>query len=218
LRWNLAPSALDHNQFQVLAALHINHLRPLPHDIRGDCLVRVAAEAADLKVDVAGIEGVTERRRGLRRSFEGEHALGPSLAGQLVGLPARLSRPLVRYADRGAIKPIAGFGAMPVRMRSGRGPQAVRTCGFGQAPAQRTDVPEKLYQWPLTRQRVLQSSWPRTCGLDSPTGIVAVKHVPPLSQLSRSEAHASIAFGLKTSRRRNTIDLSDWFASVCAAS
>ena len=65
------------------------------------------------------------------------------------------------------------------------------------APALRTDVPEKLYQWPLARQRVLQSSWPRTCGLDSPTGIVAVKHVPPLSELSRSEAKCLDSFRIE---------------------
>ena len=44
MRWILAPSALDHRQFQVLAALHINHLRPLPHDVERDGLMRVAAE------------------------------------------------------------------------------------------------------------------------------------------------------------------------------
>jgi len=40
--------------------------------------------------------------------LEGEHALRPRLAGELVGFPAHLSRALGRYADRGAVKPIAG--------------------------------------------------------------------------------------------------------------
>jgi hypothetical protein len=71
----------------------------------------IAAETAHFKIEVTGIERVTERRRRLRRSLEGQHALGPSVAGELIGLPARLSRALGRDADRGAVEPVAGLGA-----------------------------------------------------------------------------------------------------------
>ena len=85
-------------------------IRP-PHDVERDGLVRIAAEAADLKVVVARIERVAEGRRGLRRSLEREHALVPGVAGELVGFPTRFRRALGRYADRCAVKPVAGFGA-----------------------------------------------------------------------------------------------------------
>ena len=62
----------------------------------------VAAETADLEIDVAGIERVTERGRRLRRAAIAEHALGPGVAGELVGFPARLSRALGRYAAPGS--------------------------------------------------------------------------------------------------------------------
>ena len=58
--------------------------------------------------------------RGLRGTFEGQHALGPGFAGELVGFPARLSRALGRYADGGAVKPIARFGDHGARMRGGQ--------------------------------------------------------------------------------------------------
>ena len=72
------------------------------HDVERDRLMRVTAETADLEIDVAGIERVTERRRGLRRPLKGEHALIPGVAGELVGFPARLSRALGRYAAPGS--------------------------------------------------------------------------------------------------------------------
>jgi hypothetical protein len=43
----------------------------VPHGLMG-----VAAEAADLKVEIAGVQSVAEAGRGLSRSFESEHALG----------------------------------------------------------------------------------------------------------------------------------------------
>jgi len=73
-------------------------LRP-PNDIERDGLVGVAAEAADFKIGVSRIERVAERGRRLRWPLEGEHALAPRLARQLVGLPARFSRALSRYSD-----------------------------------------------------------------------------------------------------------------------
>ena len=64
----------------------------------------IAAEAADLKIEVTRVERVTQGRRGLRRSR-------PGVAGELVGFPARLSRALGRYSDRRAIKSVRGFKA-----------------------------------------------------------------------------------------------------------
>jgi hypothetical protein len=70
---------------------------------------RIATEAADFKIEVAHVERVTECGRRLVGSLRGDHALGLRLAGELVGLPARLSSALGRDADRGAVKPTAGF-------------------------------------------------------------------------------------------------------------
>ena len=50
----------------------------------------VAAQTANLKTEVLRIERVTKRRRGLRWTLEGEHALRPGVASELVGLLARL--------------------------------------------------------------------------------------------------------------------------------
>src|SRR6516225_2225822 len=99
----------------ALQLMDRRRLRP-PHDVERHRLMRVTAETADLEIDVAGIERVTERRRGLRRPLKGEHALIPGVAGELVGVPARLSR----YADRSAVKPIARFGDHRARMRGGQ--------------------------------------------------------------------------------------------------
>jgi hypothetical protein len=60
-----------------------------PHDVEGDGLMRVAAKAADFEITKTGIDRVAQRRRWLRRSVERQHALGPCLAGELVGLLAR---------------------------------------------------------------------------------------------------------------------------------
>src|SRR5271166_2357289 len=101
-----------------------------PHDVEGNGLVRVAAKATDLKIEVARIEGVTQRWRRLSRALEGEHALIPCFAGELVGFPARLSRALGRYSDRGAVKPVAGFAAHAREDAPGRAGQASRQSRF----------------------------------------------------------------------------------------
>src|SRR5665213_1825728 len=54
-------------------------LRPA-HDVQRDGLVRVAAKAFNLKVNVARIERVAQRRRGLRGALKAEHALVPGSA------------------------------------------------------------------------------------------------------------------------------------------
>jgi hypothetical protein len=57
------------------------HLRPA-HDIQRHRLVRVAAEAADLEIEVSGIESIAQSGRWLGRSLETEHAL---VLGETVG-------------------------------------------------------------------------------------------------------------------------------------
>ena len=65
------------------------YLRP-PDDVERHRLVRVAAEAANLKISVPRIECVTEGRRRLRRTLVAEHTHVPGLARELVGFLARL--------------------------------------------------------------------------------------------------------------------------------
>jgi hypothetical protein len=68
----------------------------------------------------ARIERVAEGRRGLRRSLEGQHTLGPGVASELVGSPARLNcRSAAMQGD--AVEPAAGFGAHGGRMRRAGG-------------------------------------------------------------------------------------------------
>jgi hypothetical protein len=70
-------------------------LRPA-NDIQRDRLVRVAAEAFHLKIQVTGVERVAEGRGGLGRSLIPEHALVPGLTGQPIGFFApRLPAPLM---------------------------------------------------------------------------------------------------------------------------
>jgi len=76
-------------------------LRP-PHDVERDGLVGVTTQAANLKIRVPRVERIAKRQRRLCRTLEGEHALGPGVAGELVGFPARLSRALGRYAAPGS--------------------------------------------------------------------------------------------------------------------
>ena len=46
-------------------------------------------------------------------ALEGQHALSPCLAGELVGFPACFNRALGRYAEGGAVKPVAEAAAAP---------------------------------------------------------------------------------------------------------
>ena len=66
-------------------------------DIQRNRLVRVAAEAANFEVAIPGVDRVTQRRGGLRRSLETEHALVSGL-GRRADQPAcapRLPAPLM---------------------------------------------------------------------------------------------------------------------------
>src|SRR5262249_42936660 len=70
-----------------------------PHDVERDGLVRVALKTADLEVAVAGVKGIAERWRRLRRALEAEHALIRRLDGGPVGVLARGLRALSRRPD-----------------------------------------------------------------------------------------------------------------------
>jgi hypothetical protein len=59
-----------------------------PHGVEGDGLMRVTAKAAHFEIDVSGIERITERWRGLRRTAIAEHALVPRFAREAVGFLA----------------------------------------------------------------------------------------------------------------------------------
>ena len=73
-------------------------LRPA-NDVQGHGLVRVAAEAPDLKIAVASVEGVREGRRRLGGAIEPKHAFVPGDAGELVGFLAGLLGQRGRGAD-----------------------------------------------------------------------------------------------------------------------
>jgi hypothetical protein len=79
-------------------------------DVERYGLMRVAAEAADLEIAKAGVERVTQSGRWLGRTLEGQHPHIPSLAGELVGLPACLVRAFSGYPDRVSVQILSRFG------------------------------------------------------------------------------------------------------------
>ena len=85
-------------------------LRPA-HDVQRHSLMRVAAKAADLKVEISRVQSVAEARRGLSRSFESEHALVPGDTRQPVSFLPSLGRALRRMPDRTAVNAFARLGA-----------------------------------------------------------------------------------------------------------
>jgi len=80
-------------------------LRP-SHDVECDGLMGLAAQTADLQKAVAGVQHIAERRRWLRRAAEAQHALVPSLTGELVGFLPRRGRALGGDPDLSAVHPI----------------------------------------------------------------------------------------------------------------
>jgi hypothetical protein len=74
-------------------------------------LVGVAAEAADLKIEISSVQSVAEARRGLSRSFETEHTLVPCDTRQPVGFLPSLGRALRRMPNRTPVNTLARFGA-----------------------------------------------------------------------------------------------------------
>jgi hypothetical protein len=58
--------------------------------VQGHRLMGVAAEAADLKVEMSCVQRVPQRRGGLRWPLVPKHALVPSFASERVGFLPRL--------------------------------------------------------------------------------------------------------------------------------
>jgi hypothetical protein len=79
--------------------------------IEGHCLMRVAAETANLKIEIPGIERVTQGWRWLRWTLVAKHTLVPGFAGQSVRFLPRLFRAFGRCADRTPTDLFARFGA-----------------------------------------------------------------------------------------------------------
>jgi hypothetical protein len=91
-------------------------LRPA-HDVQGHCLMCLAPQAADLKMEIASVQCVAEAGRGLSRSFESEHALVPGDTRQTVSFLPSLGRALRRMPNRTTVNAFARFGAHPPTMR-----------------------------------------------------------------------------------------------------
>jgi hypothetical protein len=77
------------------AALQLMDRRRLrsSHDVQGDGLMRVAAEAFHFEIAKPGVDRVAQHRRWLRRTLKAEHALVPRLDGEPIGFLARLQWP-----------------------------------------------------------------------------------------------------------------------------
>ena len=64
-----------------------------PHDVEGNCLMRVAAKAFHFEIAEPGVDRIAQRRRWLRRSLKAEHALVPRLDRRAGRLPCGLPSP-----------------------------------------------------------------------------------------------------------------------------
>jgi hypothetical protein len=106
---NLRAVLAAHVTFQFVDG---RRLRPA-HDIQCHCLVRVATEAADLKIQISGVQRVAEAGRGLSRSFESEHALVPGDTRQTVSFLASPRRRTQRSPPAFSIAPAAAVSANP---------------------------------------------------------------------------------------------------------
>jgi hypothetical protein len=117
------------------------------HDVQSHGLVRVATKAANLKIEVSGVQGVAKRRGRLRRSFVSKHTLVPCLARQPVSFLARFLGAFGRSPDGSAINAFARLGAhratMPLMAGIGKPlPIAVdnrigaRSCGYARRDPQ----------------------------------------------------------------------------------
>jgi hypothetical protein len=104
---NLRAVLAAHIAFQFVDG---RRLRPAD-DVQSDRLMGVAAKAADLKIEISGLQSVAEGRRGLSRSFESEHALIPGDTRQTVSVLPSLGRALRRMPNRTAVDAFARFGA-----------------------------------------------------------------------------------------------------------
>jgi hypothetical protein len=75
--------------------------------------MRVAAETADLKIEVPRVKNIVQCRRGLCWPLVPKHPLVPGDAGQTTGFLPSLGRPLRRMPDRTAVNGFARLGAHP---------------------------------------------------------------------------------------------------------
>jgi hypothetical protein len=107
-------------------------LRPA-HNVERHRLVSLAAEAADLKIEISSVQGVAQRRRGLSRAFESKHSLVPSDTRQTVGFLPSLGRTLRRMPNRTAVDALARFRAHSCRMRQPGVDRQAATAGLGTA-------------------------------------------------------------------------------------
>ena len=104
-------------KLRAVAAAHVTlklvdgrRLRPAD-DVERDRLMGLAAEAANFQKAIAGIEGIAEPGRRLRRAAQSLHALVPGVAGELVSFLPGSRSALSRCADRDAVHPVTRFGA-----------------------------------------------------------------------------------------------------------
>ena len=61
--------------------------------------MQVAASASNLKISETRVQGVAQRWRRLCRATKAQHALRPVDAGQFIGLPVSVPRPLGGHAN-----------------------------------------------------------------------------------------------------------------------
>jgi hypothetical protein len=87
------------------------------HNVQGHRLVGITTEAADLKIEISGVQCVAEVGRRLSRSFETQHALVPCDTRQTVSFLPGLGRALGRMPNRTAVNAFAKFGAHLSTMR-----------------------------------------------------------------------------------------------------
>jgi hypothetical protein len=95
-----------------IALQFVNWSRLWPaNDIQRDRLMGIAAEAANLKIEVSGIECVPHGRGGLCRALVPEHSLIPGLARQAVGNLAGFLCALCRRANGTAVDRLSRLGS-----------------------------------------------------------------------------------------------------------
>ena len=78
-----------------------------PHDVEGNGLMRVAAEAFHFEIAIARVDRVTQRGRWLRRTLKAKHALIPRRDGEPVGGLTGFRRPLCRRPNGCAVNRLA---------------------------------------------------------------------------------------------------------------
>ena len=116
----LVPVAPDlRTIFAAQVALQLVDRRRLrtADDIERDGLMRVAAEAANLEISVAGVYRVADGRRGLCRSLVAEHPVVPGFAGEPIGHLARCLGAFGGGGDGAAVDSLACPGGHPPSSR-----------------------------------------------------------------------------------------------------